>query len=391
MLTKMPAIHQLKNHAPVATGLLIGAGGLNEWTGVGIATWLILYLQKTWQQSWPKLYWQDAIIIAISILWICYSAYNDLLQSSDDTGLTANEGIKIMFWSLFGLSMTRCSRNNFFGTINGIAIGIGLFALATTIGALSAQPLQGSRGLIYNIFTGDIGAGSTYVAYACVASTLLLILTNNKLAWMGSITCVTLGIQAINRHSLVVGIATLIFLAINEFQWVLAGRRTKKELLPIQIIGIIVVLLSIWIYHSLDLNELSIRAIHRLQDFSGSDARINIYATGYDLLGKSIRDNNFELLQDVNKAVTRGNPNWWHSLPLDSARAFGWLGLLLSVVWLGGIAKGMVNSSRRRSDYIFVGLLTLVTLLTSIPLGLGGYELLGSLTLTQAILSSDKA
>lgn len=390
MRTKLYQLNNLKGYTPVPTGVLIGLGGLNELSVIGIATWLLLNLRHCDQQTLRKLYWQDMVIFAISILWACYSSYNDPQLASDDLGLTANEAIKVALWTLFALGMSRSSKDTFFRTIDGIAYGIGLFALATTIGALTTQPFQGSYGAIYNIFTGDSSAGSTYIAYAGIASTLLLLLTNNKFAWIGSIACVSLGIQAVNRHSLIVGAIALTFLIFEcvFHAWQKNSISTKKYPKKAFVVFLAFAVAGSFILAS---KALSLGVIERLSGFRGSDNRYNIYSTGYYLLSNAIFLNDIFILKTVSASAKVGDSSWWHSLPLDSARASGWLGLITSLFWIGGIAKGINDASIRRGRYILVGSLTLLTLLTSIPLGSGGYELLGSLTLTQAIASSNKA
>jgi hypothetical protein len=391
-MPKTVKLDQLKNLISPITGFVTGVGGFNEWSIIGMATWTILHYAESWAKYSRRFYWQDIIIISISLLCVWQWSYNDPALSSDDSGLTVQEFIKICVWLVFGLTMVRAPRNAFYRTINGIALGIGLFALSSTIGALITQPFQGSRFAIFNIFTGRTDAGSTFIAYSCIASTLLLIITRSSMAWLGSIACITLGMQAVNRHSLFVGLIVACYLTTKFLSSLLFGSKENDyrshAIKTITFISIALLLTGASIY--LLSSHTTLDAIDRFADFRGSDARLDIYSTGYLLLGKSITTNSFEIMQNVNQQVVGRSPSWWHSLPLDSARSSGWLGLILSIIWICGILKGMIQASFDKGKYILVGTLTLLTLLTSIPVGLGSYELLGSLTLTQAMISSDK-
>jgi hypothetical protein len=391
-MVKQCNLDQQKKFTATIIGILIGAGGLNEWSVIGMAAWTAIFFSQCWAKLTSKILWQDIIIVAISILCILQWAYNDPILSSDNTGITIQEIIKISIWLIYGISMVRSPKIIFFKTLNGVAYGIGIFALTTTIGAFLTQPFQGSRGLIFNIFTGQIDAGSTFISYSCVASALLLVITNNKLAWLGSLTCISLGIQADNRHSLLAGAIIIIYLILKCFsEYFRRDLETNNKGVTIKQTILVAILLIIALGFYLLSKQLSFDALERFAQFGGRDARYTMYSTGYLLLGKSITTNSFEIMEDVNQQVVGWSPGWWHSLPLDSARSSGWLGLICSVIWIAGILKGMLNASINKGKYILVGSLSLLTLLTSIPVGLGSYELLGSLALTQAMISSDKA
>lgn len=361
-------------------GLLIGAGGFNEWTVLGMGGWTLLQLRDRRQLRPGGPDGRDAVVVGIGILMLLYWAFLDPEVPGSLSGLTLPEVGKALVWMLFAPVLLRSDplgRGR--DLLRGLAAGLALYSGATLVGSLLTQPFQGSYGRLFNVFSGRLDAGSTEPGY--VACGVLLLLLRLDRRWLLPALALALGyaVQARNRSALLVVAVVLLSLAWEQraplLAWWQQVRRHPRQLLPavLPLTAVLVALArSTLLQRFGDLFTAGRAETHRV----GFARLLQAYASG-DRRG----------LATVPPGLTV-HDQWWHNLPLDALRCAGFVGHGLALLWLLALLLAAWRWGRRGStDGVVVALLALAILWTSLPLGVGHYELLSVLGLTLVSLA----
>jgi hypothetical protein len=393
------------NYLDFCLGTLIGIGGTNEYSAIGMIAWTAINWRiNCAREKVCSNIWQSLIIACITTLCLCFYSFNEI--PGDTSGLTTVEFLKVVIWGIFSLTLIRSEERKLYAVVNGVSLGLWFYTLMILSGSLIVQPFQSARGMMYNILSNELNASSSITSYTCANSALIFLGTKNWLALPTSLSCIVLGIHSLNRISLAVGASVIIYLSLSKAyayskqaeQWgKLKGNTSITILLVIiSIIGLIVVRDAASGFVLSSINSVDIAA--RMQNIE-DDPRYYLYSAGFRILGTSIAENNLALLLNTNEAVSSIYPDWssrfsergWHSLVLDSARGAGWIGLFMASAWLTGLGYSAIHAAvNRNSRYILMGTMQIFILLTSMPVALGHYELLGTLTLTTLLISSPR-
>ena len=384
----------------IGLGLIIGIGGINEFTALGMTVWTAINWKNNWlEENQARKTWQDLVIISISILCILLFSFD---KGWDTRGLTITEFLKVVIWGTFSLTLIRSKSEKLFSVVKGVALGLWFYALMILCGSLIYQPFQSARGQMYNIINSRVDASSSITSYTCAYSTLILLGIKSRFALPASLTCIVLGLHSLNRISLLVGIIALAYLigsmSKSLIQQINLTKEHERNISTVVFVAGALTIAAIAgknMVGSLSVMPIeSINITARLQDI-GSDPRYYLYNAGFKTLAQSMVDNDFEPLIEVNQAVSTIFPEWshseggWHSLVLDSARGAGWIGLSTSLVWIAALGYSTVLAIKKAyGRYILLGIMQIFILLTSMPVALGHYELLGALTLTTLLIYS---
>jgi len=323
---------------------------------------------------------RDAVVIGIGILMLLYWAFPDPEVPASLSGLTLPEVGKALVWMLFAPVLLRtdpAGRGR--DLLRGLAAGLALYSGATLVGSLLTQPFQGSYGQLFNIFSGRLDAGSTEPGY--VACGVLLLLWRLDRRWLPPALALALGyaVQARNRSALLVVAVVLLGLLWEQRAPVLAwwrqAWRHPRQLLPAVVpltAALVALARSTLVQRFADLLSAGRAETHRL----GFARLLQAYATGER-----------RWLAEVPPGLTVQD-QWWHNLPLDALRCGGFVAHGLALLWLLALAVAAWRWGRRRQiDAVLVALLALAILWTSLPLGVGSYELLSVLGLTLVSLA----
>jgi hypothetical protein len=366
-------------------GFIIGAGGLNEWSAIAMVAWSSMNFKNAFLINKRVSNWQDFVIIAIGMLCIMFWSFNQI--PGDTSGLTKTELIKSLIWVLFAMTCLRTKADKFILVTNGIAIGLFAYALLMTTGSIIHQPFQGARGQLYNIFSGQEDASSSITGYTISSAALILFATKNPMALPAAATGVVLGIQSLNRISMTTGTIIIMFIIVS-FGIRAAFKTWLKTFYAITFVMALVGIGYAKFGHSLG----SIDIFSRFTELLTTEPRLFMYSAGYQALAESIGTGNLKALSEVNETIRIYYPSWgwtsgWHSVPLDSAMGAGWVGLLLSLIWISGLAIATIrNQTRKTVRMTILGVSEILILLTSMPVALGHYELLGALSVTVLII-----
>lgn len=361
-------------------GLLIGAGGFNEWTVLGMGGWTLLQLRDRRQLRPGGLDGRDAVVVGIGILMLLYWSFPDPEVPRSLTGLTLPEIGKALVWMLFAPVLLRtdpAGRGR--DLLRGLAGGLALYSGATLIGSLLTQPFQGSYGKLFNVFSGRLDAGSTEPGY--VACGVLLLLLRLDRRWLPPALALALGyaVQARNRSALLVLVAVLGCLLWEGRQPLLAwwrqAWRHPRQLLP-AVLPLTAALVALG----------RSTLLQRFGDVFTA-GRAETHRVGFRRLLQAYASGERRWLAEVPPGLTV-HDQWWHNLPLDALRCGGFVAHGLALLWLLALLLAAWRWGRRgAADGVLVALLAVAILWTSLPLGVGSYELLSVLGLTLVSLA----
>ncbi len=357
-------------------GLLIGAGGFSEWTVAGMLVWICLQL-RIWDSKNEitlkfKFTVRDWVALAIGLLMLIYWSFPDPVVPQSLIGLTLPEIAKAISWMLFApvylhTSMVNGSKK----LMLGIGIGLSFYSTATLVGSLLNQPFQGGYGKIYNIFSGGLDAGSTEPGYVACGVLLLLFRLNKR--WLGFAIAITLGyaIQAQNRTALLIMVLILISWICSNREWFTNMSHKLKAFIIMTAISLLSILTAVS----------SFSVFNRLGNIFTA-GRPEIYRNGLNKLYLAYINLDATFLSQVPIGIT-SNDKWWHNLALDSLRSGGFLGHILSLAWLIALLLAALHWYQLKDfDGLLIALVGFGLLSTSIPLGVGSYELISILSLT---------
>lgn len=385
---------QMNTNIALVLGLIIGLGGLNEWTGIGMAAFIGINSKQWARKIQSKYLSKDATIICLGLLCgIFWWLFNPSPVSA--SGITLNEILKVTIWICFTLTLTRTPPRTFYATLNGISYGILIYASTMLTGSLFNQDFQTARGLMYNYLTGNIDASSSITSYACCTSTLILLGTRNRVSFLSALVCIGLGAHTLNRAALIVGISSIICLAINSATLFAKNRNIRIKSFSAMAALTLAIPISAFAITKI-VNYLDIT--RRFQQLLSTEPRLYMYSAGYRGLIKAIIDREPNGINNIPNTLIQMYPNiapsdlpllvpGWHSLPLDSLRGAGIIGFILSIVWLSAISIAIAYYFKRKDAInVYIGIVQICILMTSMPVALGHYELLGALTLTTFLI-----
>jgi len=347
---------------------------------LGMGGWTLLQLRDRRRLRPGGIDGRDAVVIGIGILMLLYWAFPDPEVPASLSGLTLPEVGKAMVWMLFAPVLLRSDlAGHGRDLLRGLAAGLALYSGATLVGSLLTQPFQGSYGQLFNIFSGRLDAGSTEPGY--VACGVLLLLWRLDRRWLPPALALALGyaVQARNRSALLVVAVVLLGLLWEQRAPVLAwwrqACRHPRQLLPAVVpltAALVALARSTLLQRFGDVFTAGRAETHRV----GFARLLQAYATG-----------DRRWLAEVPAGLTVQD-QWWHNLPLDALRCGGFVAHGLALLWLLALAVAAWRWGRRgQIDAVLVALLALAILWTSLPLGVGSYELLSVLGLTLVSLA----
>lgn len=367
----LPNIHNLISPGIVNPfcGFIIGVGGFNELSVLGMALWTILELQN---RPPFQIGWRDVVVLSIGVLMFLYWSFPDPEIPQSLNGLTFPEIVKAVMWMIFSPLVLRCKPFDKARTfLLGIASGLAFYSGLTLIGSLLFQPFQGSYVHLFNIFTGELDAGSTQPGYVACGVLMILLRLNSR--FLPAAIALTLGyvVQAQNRSAFLLLLFVIALLVWERRSFLLNKFRSNTAIL-ITIMAFIVPLLS-------GISQFSF--VKRFGDIL-KIGRAETHLVGFDRLFSAYYTADSSFLNQVPANLVIKD-KWWHNILLDSLRNSGFLGHCLSLIWIAGLLFSCYYwYSRGEMLGCSVAIVCFAILWTSIPVGVGSYELISILTLT---------
>ena len=367
----MPNIKNLISSSLVnaACGFVIGVGGFNELSVLGMAWWTILELQN--RPSF-QIDWRDVVVLCIGVLMLLYWSFPDPEIPLSLNGLTMPEIGKALIWMIFSPLMLHSKPfDKGRALLLGIAPGLACYSGLTLIASFLFQPFQGSYRHLFNIFTGGLDAGSTQPGY--VACGVLMIILRLESRFLPAAIALTLGyvVQAQNRSAMIL-LLFVIGLLVWERRIFLLNKFRSNAAIFMTIIAFIMPLLY-------GISQFSFAK--RFGDIF-SIGRVETHRVGFDRLLRTYYTADSSLLSQVPVNLVIKD-KWWHNILLDSMRNSGFLGHCLSLIWIAGLLFSCYYWFCRGEILgCSVAMVCLAILWTSIPIGVGSFELMSILTLT---------
>ena len=329
--------------------------------------------------------WKQLLVAIVFMLIVAHWSYVDPGSANDI--LTQKELIKALIVSVFGLASLHLRQDVFSASYTGLAVGLGSFGALTTFMSYLTQEFGAAQGPIYNIYTGRIDAGHTFIGYSISASVLMLLLLKSNKVIFFSCVAIALGVHASIRQPIFTGVLGIVLpmLFPTSPKACPDRRTTARKYLGILALFVTVALLLL-MFVAVHTGYAEYGIISKIKDIP-TDGRFRIYSVGYLNLGRYLFTHDRFWIADMTQFLPVPRGFWWHSLLIDSAKSSGIFGFFAALAWIFTIF-GLAIFFLRRSCVIqsLVCVILVLTMLTSIPVQLGGQELSGVLFLTYAAL-----
>ena len=376
-----------------ALGALIGMGGNAEITLLGMALYVLKSFSTASLNTSIHAWFKDIGVLIAGALLLVYWAYvdpNNLVTSveprfcniNSNEGLTLVETTKVICLTFFGIICNHMPIRKIRNIINGVSFGLLFYVVPTLLGSLAFQGFRGGGDRIFNIFDGTLSAQSTTVGYLLIfVIGIFSVLRKRPLVVMVSSFGIFAGIQTSNRSVLLFSIISSLILVADR----LAIHRspnildlTKKSIIYL---GSLAIALLVTIANGSTIYSRIISAL---------EVRFYLYLVGYYSLIQYLLNPSTNLLVEV------GSKQWWHSVPLDAARAGNLAGAYLALGWLAFMLIALIVAIKRKDlSTTLLAFACVFVYTTAMPLSAGSYELIalycGYLLISNELFSSGES
>ena len=370
-------------------GVLVGTGGFGDVTILGLILWILiefLYAQNSEiKKGWAK----DILFVNIGILLIWYWSFYDPNSLITNTfgfdngyrycamnsyqGLTWQEATKITLLVIFSIVCNHTKAVEVKNVLLGIATGLAFYVIPTLAGSILIQGFRMGGDKIYNIFSNDLSAQSTSIGYLVIMIIALTVALKKSLSGFAILVGIITALQTSNKTVMAYCVLVLIYLISSKLKWresIIQIRKKRGQSFLLIGSSALLCLLAGTTFGALKARLL----------VSYSE-RSELYLQGYSNLLQFIKDPTVNVLTDA------GYHFWWHSVPLDAARAAGTVGGATALIWgMLLIYSLIVFGMKGKCQLCLVSIACSIQFFTSMPLHIGAYELISLLAGTILII-----